>query len=56
MTPEPPPFWNPFARYRAWSSENPAQAQIAIITAIFISFIVLMGIATIFVVIGLLRD
>jgi hypothetical protein len=56
MTPEPPPFWNPIARYRAWSRENPAQAQIAIITAIFIGFIVLMGIATAAVVIGLLRD
>jgi hypothetical protein len=55
MTNEPPPFWNPIARYRAWSRENPAQAQIAIITAIFIGFIVLMGVATIIVIIGLLR-
>ena len=55
MTPEPPPFWNLIARYRAWSGENPAQAQIAVITAIFISFIVLMALTTIIVIIGLLR-
>ena len=55
MMPEPPPFWNLLARDRVWSQENPAQAQIAIITAIFISFIVLMGLATIIVIIGLLR-
>jgi hypothetical protein len=55
MTPEPPPFWNLIARYRTWSRENPAQAQIAIIAAIFISFIILMGLATIIVIIGLLR-
>lgn len=55
MNPEPPPFWNLLARYRVWSRENPAQAQIAIITAIFISFIVLMALTTVIVIIGLLR-
>ena len=31
--PRQPPFWNPWARYRAWSKANPAQAQIAAIMA-----------------------
>jgi hypothetical protein len=56
MTPEPPPFWNPIARYRTWSRENPAQAQIAIITALFItSFVVLMAVTIVVVIIGLRR-
>ena len=55
MMPRLPSFRNPITRYRTWSRENPAQAQIAVITAVFISFIVLMALTTIIVIIGLLR-
>ena len=55
MTPGPPPFWNPLAKYRAWAQENPAQAQIAWITAFFIGSLILLAIITIIMVVALLR-
>jgi hypothetical protein len=47
----PPPFWNLWARYRLWSRENRAQAQIAGIAALAIGLIVLMFIVTIVIVV-----
>lgn len=51
----PPPFWNLLARYRTWSRENRAQAQIAGIAAFAIGLIVLMFVITIVIVIRTLR-
>lgn len=50
-----PPRWNLWARNRFWTSQNPAKAQIAIITALAIGMIVIMGLVTIVVIVGLLR-
>lgn len=50
-----PPFWNLWARYRVWSRENPAQAQIATITAFAIGLIVLMFVVTIVIIVRTLR-
>jgi len=47
----PPPFWNLLARYRVWSNENRARAQIAWIVAISIGFIVIMFVATIVIIV-----
>ncbi len=47
----PPPFWNLLARYRVWSREHRAQAQIAWIAAISIGFIVLMFVTTIVIIV-----
>ena len=52
---EKPPRWNLWARNRLWTRENPAQAQIAWITAGALGMIVLMFLITIVVIIGLLR-
>jgi hypothetical protein len=51
----PPPFWNLWARYRVWSRENRAQAQIAGIAALAIGLIVLMFVVTIVIVLRMLR-
>lgn len=51
----PPPFWNPIARWQAWSRENPGKAPIVIIMTVSLGMIALMVLATIVVIIGLLR-
>ena len=50
----PPPFWNLWARFRIWSRENRAQAEIAGIAALAIGMIVLMFVATIVIVVRML--
>lgn len=51
----PPPFWNYWARFRIWSRENRAQAQIAGIAAFSIGLIVLMVVVTIVIIFRMLR-
>jgi hypothetical protein len=50
-----PPFWNLWARFRIWSRENRAQAEIAAIASLAIGLIVLMFLVTIVIVWRLLR-
>lgn len=51
----PPPLWNPRARFRAWSREDQAKAQIAAIAALAIGLIVVMVVVTLVIILRLVR-